>query len=185
MTTAYPLTWPDGLPRTDRRVASQMRTELHTALKNVQDSLRLFGVDTGKPVSGLVLSSNVILGNQKPVDPGVAVWFTWEGRQCCFAVDRYLSARENLQAIHHIIEARRVEFRHGGLHIVRQTFKGFIALPGGEQWWDVLGLKPEATAAEIDTAYRVLAKSAHSDAGGSDAAMSRLNIARDKAKASR
>jgi hypothetical protein len=48
-------------------------------------------------------------------------------------------------------------------------------------WSIVLGVKPDATTAEIKTAYRLRAKSAHSDAGGSDAAMSRLNVARDQA----
>ena len=31
-------------------------------------------------------------------------------------------------AIHHIIEARRVELRHGTLALVRATFAGFLAL---------------------------------------------------------
>jgi cold shock CspA family protein len=126
----YPLTWPDGLPRTERHQKSQFKTGLSAALKNVQESLRLFGVDTDKPVTDIILSSNVGgLDFGQPDDPGVAAWFTWDGQQRCVAVDRYPKAEDNLQAIHHVLEARRTEMRHGGLHIVRQTFKGFTALP--------------------------------------------------------
>jgi hypothetical protein len=57
-----------------------------------------------------------------PADPGVAVWFTWDGMQVCIAVDRYQKVASNLQAIHHIIEARRVELRHGTLALVRASF---------------------------------------------------------------
>lgn len=180
MTQAYPLHWPEGQPRTERRVSSAFKTGLHSALKNVQDSLRLFGQDTDKPVSGIVLSSNVSLGNDRPVDPGIAVWFTWDGAERCIAVDRYPKPEDNLQAIHHILEARRTEMRHGGLHIVRQTFRGFTALPAAEQWWQVLGVAVDATAEQIATAYRFAARKAHPDSGGSNAAMARLNAARDE-----
>ena len=49
---AYPLTWPDGLPRTERKAASQFKTGLAGALKNVRGSLEHFGKDSGKPVTG-------------------------------------------------------------------------------------------------------------------------------------
>jgi len=178
--TAYPLTWPDGLPRTKEKAASKFQTSLPAALKNVQSSIELFGRDSGKRVENIVLSSNVALGAEKPSDTGVAAWFTWDGAQRCIAVDRYPKVEDNLQAIHHIVEARRTEMRHGGLHIVRQTFKGFMALAAPEPWWNVLNVPVTATKAEIDAAYRKLAASAHPDQeGGSHDKMARLNAARD------
>ena len=39
MTQAHPLHWPDGLPRTERRVTSQFKTSLAGALDNVRKSL--------------------------------------------------------------------------------------------------------------------------------------------------
>ena len=62
-----------------------------------------------------------------------------------------------------------------------QRVKPPIALPNQNHWSVVLGVKTSATVAEIKTAYRRLAKAAHSDAGGNDIAMSRLNVARDEA----
>jgi len=182
MTQAYPLHWPDGLPRTERKVASQFRTSLSAALKNVKGALEAFGRDSGKPVSNIVLSSNVGgLDVESPKDTGVAAWFTWDGEQRCIAVDRYPKPEDNLQAIFHILEARRTEIRHGGLHIVRQTFKGFTALPAPEHWTQVLGVSPNASAEEVNAAYRQRARSAHPDQGGNSDQMARLNFARDVA----
>ncbi|MCH4893970.1 DnaJ domain-containing protein [Sphingomonas sp. SFZ2018-12] len=179
----YPLQWPDAVPRTAQRVQSQFKTTLHQALANVDKALRAFAKDSGKQVTGIVLSSNVGgLSLKTPVDPGVAAWFTWDGEQRCIAVDRYPKPADNLQAIYHIIEARRTEMRHGGLHVVRQTFKGFTALPAPDDPWKLLGLAPGASADAIDKAYRERAKSAHPDAGGSADAMARLSWARDTAK---
>ncbi len=187
MTDVYPLRWPDGLPRTENKVGSQFKTGLSSALNNVENSLRLFGQDSRKPVTGIILSSNVVgLSGRDPRDTGVAAWFTWDGQQRCIAVDRYPKVQDNLQAIHHIVEARRTEMRHGGLHIVRQTFKGFVALPapeGAKPWREVLGLSGPVTAAQIDEAYRAKSKAAHPDAGGSTDAMAALNRARSEAKA--
>jgi hypothetical protein len=186
MIPAYPLAWPDGLPRTERKVTSQFRTTLNAALNNVRKSLEAFGRDSGKAVSALSISSNVTLGNDRPPDTGVAVWFEWDGQQRCIAVDRYPKPEDNLQAIHHVLEARRTEMRHGGLHVVRQTFKGFTALPapeGKRSWREVLGIKSaHVTTAEIDAAYRATAAAVHPDKGGSHEKMSELNAARKEAK---
>lgn len=182
MTTAYPLSWPEGFPRSQRRETGNFRTTLASALKNVQDSLRLFGRDSGKLVQNVVLSSNVTLGVGSPSDPGVAAWFTWDGEQRCIPVDRYSTPAANLQAIHHVLEARRVELRHGTLALVRASFKGFsLALPAPSRkpWHEVLGVSVTATADEINAAFKRLARERHPDAGGSDSMMSELNAVRD------
>ena len=181
--TAYPLTWPRQFLRKQHREAGAFKTALPAALKNVQDSLRKFASDSGKRIEGLVISSNVTLGVNKPADPGVAVWFTWDGLQVCIAVDRYSSVEGNLQAIHHIIEARRVELRHGTLALVRATFTGFAALPApaGRNWWEVLDLPRNADRQAVDAAWRRLSSQHHPDKGGTAARMAEINTARDAA----
>lgn len=185
--TAYPLSWPEGFPRAQRRETGKFKTRLPAALENVRSSLRLFGSDSNRPVTNVILSSNVTLGSEKPSDPGVAAWFLWDGEQRCIPVDRYTTVEANLQAIHHVLGARRVELRHGTLALVRATFKGFtLALPApGKSWHDVLGVSPTATADEIEAAYRRLARERHPDAGGNAEAMAELNRARERARKER
>ena len=185
---AYPLQWPDHIPRTQRREKSRFKTTLAGALKNTRGSIEAFGRDSGKAVTNIVLSSNVTLSNDRPADPGVAAWFTWDGMSICIPVDRYATAEEILQAIHHVLEARRTELRHGTLHLVRATFKGFTALPpppGAKPkrpWWEVMDLDPKRNdRAAIEARFKELAKTRHPDAGGSAEAMAELNQARKEA----
>lgn len=180
---AYPLTWPETMPRQKSHEKGAFRTSLSGALNNVETSLRAFGRDSGKTITGIVLSSNVTLGVTKPDDPGVAAWFVWDGLQVCIPVDRYASVEANLQAIHHIIEARRTELRHGTLALVRATFTGFAALPSPSTkrpWASVLGFSTfdDLSVAVVEARFKKLAKERHPDAGGSAAAMSELNQAR-------
>lgn len=179
--TPYPLCWPDGMPRRQSgREPGQFKTGLSQAMKNVELSLAKFGRMSGKPVRNIVLSSNVTLGVSKPPDPGVAVWFTWEESQICIPVDRYSSAAANLQAIHHVLEARCTELRHGTLALVRATMKGFVALPAPKSWREVLGIPPDLpvrTEAELSALYRVAAK----EAVTADA-LAEINMARDRAR---
>ena len=64
--TAYPLTWPNQFPRRQHPERGAFKTALTAALQNVQDSLRRFAADSGRKVDGLVISSKVTLGVQKP-----------------------------------------------------------------------------------------------------------------------
>lgn len=171
---SYPLAWPAGFPRAARRGEGSFKSSLAGALQNVENSLRLFGADSGKKIEDLIISSNVTLGQQRPADPGVAVWFTWDGIQVCIPVDRYSKVEHNLQAIHHVIEARRTELRHGGLAIVKAAFTGFKALPSPGSivapWRKVLGLGATPTMAEAETAYRQLRSKHHPDKNPNDPA---------------
>lgn len=184
----WPLSWPEGFPRANNREKGQFRATLSSALGNVTKSLQDFGRDSGRPVTNIILSSNVSLGVQKPEDPGIAAWFLWDGEQRCIPVDRYATPEANLQAIHHVLEARRVELRHGTLALVRATFKGFtLALPApgaARPWRDVLGFGSAArpvTSEMVETAYRGSMKRAHPDHGGTHEAAAELNSAREAA----
>lgn len=183
--SAHPLTWPTTFPRAKYREKGAFKTALPAAIKNVQQSLRMFAQDSGKKLENLVISSNVSLGVDAPADPGVAVWFTWDGLQVVIPVDRYLSVASNLQAIHHILEARRVELRHGTLALVRATFQGFLALPApaAKSWRETLGVEGVPSAQELQQAYRRASSAAHPDRpGGSNDAMAAINAAYDQAK---
>lgn len=183
MTQAYPLTWPPNWPRTSHPTKSQFKTTLNAAIDNVQSSLKRFAADSGKKVENFLVSSNVSLMERNPKDSGVCVYFTWDDISTCIAVDRYLKIEENLQAIHHVIEAERTKLRHGGLNLVRAAFRGYAALPPpsgtkGRHWADVLDVTSKATLAECESAYKRKSMIAHPDKpGGSALKMSELNAA--------
>ena len=188
---AYPLQWPSGFPRWKHgRSSGSFKTNFETALRNVKKSLEMFAKDSGKKIESPVLSSNIDLNpltantGNRPADPGVAVWFSWDGLTVCIPVDRYDTPAANLQAIHHIIEARRVELRHGTLALVRATFSGFQALPApkGKHWRDILEITAtQPTRLHVEDQYKRLSRVRHPDAGGSTEAMAELNAARDAA----
>lgn len=178
------------MPRATTREKGQFKTQLAGALNNVRTSLHLFGRDSGKPVDSVVISSNVTLGVTKPEDPGVAVWMTWDGMSICIPVDRYQTVEANLQAIHHVLEARRTELRHGTLALVRATFTGFLALPApaaNRHWHDVFGfgshkgIRNPVNREMIERRFRELVKERHPDAGGTADGMAELNRAREEA----
>lgn len=185
----YPLYWPESWPRTKYPAGSRFDTTLARALDNVEDSLRKFASDSGQKVTDITISSNYSLSNQRPKDGGVAVYFTWDNVSTCIAVDRYGKIEENLQAIHHCIEAERTKLRHGGLNLVRAAFRGYAALPPPsglkDPWYEVLGVAESASVDVVEKAYQRLRSTAHPDKGGSSEAFHRINAAWHEAQARR
>jgi hypothetical protein len=149
------------------------------------DAVRKLGATPGRTI----ISSNFgtdrtgfpIEGRRRPDDQGVAVYFQLDNKALVMAADRFTRAEENMRSLTLAIEAMRQLDNHGGGTMMERAFTGFLALPaGGPAWHVVLGVKPHATADEINAAYRTKARSAHPDTGGSHAAMAELNAARDE-----
>jgi len=182
---AYPLTWPDGWPRSTAIQNSKFKTATDKARKKLLEEISRMGG------SAPVISSNVPLradgqlrADREPVDAAVAVYFQRDGKGMVFACDRYDYVRDNLHALALTIEALRGIERWGASEMMERAFSGFKQLNAeneGMSWWGTLQVDANATAAEIDVAYKKLAKFAHPDMpGGSEAAMGALNVARDQ-----
>ena len=167
---AYPLSWPKSQKRTARPASSKFTTSLTGALNNMNKSLSMFANDSGHKVENILVSSNVTLGELKPKDTGVAVYFSWNGLSTCIAVDLYSKVEDNLQAIHKCIEADRVKLRHGGIHMVTESYRGYAALPPGtgstNNWWTVLGVTQQCTLKQAEDQYKSLIFYHHPDNGG-------------------
>jgi hypothetical protein len=185
LTQAFPLHWPEGWARTAHPKASRFDVSFVASRDGLLEQIRLLGARYP------VISTNIELrrdglpyANQpEPKDKGVAVYFEWKGTQRVFACDRWDKVKDNFRALEKTIEAMRGIERWGSSTMLERSFSAFVALPSNKDphWSEVLGVSRSATPDEINTAYRRKAKDAHSDTGGSDAAMSRLNVARDAA----
>lgn len=173
---AYPLQWPANFPRhTGSRENAKFRTELGSALRNLQKQLDLMGA------KGLVLSSNCTLGKSNHEDPGVCAYFQYDGMQLAIPCDRWNKVASNVQAIALTVEAMRGMNRWGAKHMIRAMFTGFKALPAGgtqkRNFRAVLNLFENDTLLEAERQFRQLAQSRHPDHGGSNEAMAELNEA--------
>lgn len=169
---AYPLQWPAAWPRTADPEYARFKVTFAVARDELLYELELLGA------TDIVLSTNIELrrdglpyaNRPEPADPGVAVYFTYNGQPRCIPCDRWIKVHDNMRAIGLTVAALRGLDRWGAGGMVDAAFSGFAALPAsgtsGEDPYAVLGVHPEATWGEVQEAYRRLAKQHHPDAGG-------------------
>lgn len=189
MTEAFPLAWPAGWPRTpadERERTQRFKVSADAVRREIYQALRAL------EATNIVVSSNVPLRNdgtpsadvmrKAMPDPGVAVYFSYRGRPKVMGRDGFTTPADNLRSLTWALRAMRQLEVHGGQHMADQAFQGFEALPPPRSHWDLLGLQPGASAAEIKAAWRRLVADAHPDReGGSEARAAEINAARDAA----
>lgn len=197
MADRFPLQWPEGWNRTlahQRRRSNWKVTDTQMAEELVAE-LRRFETTMS------VISSNIprnardgsikVSASGLVEDPGVAVYYStnkWKER--VIACDKWVNAFHNMYAIARTIDSLRAIERAGASQILDQAFTAFGALPAASNvavvrpWWEVLGLQEGAVAfvdaTMCEAKYRDLARTAHPDRGGSDAAMVELSRAREE-----
>ncbi len=138
--------------------------------------------------------------NQDLLQGSVEIVFDREGQRYVFRCNKYPDALDNLRAAQLTISYlwRAIE-EYGVIsekeaidQAFAQFFLGFAATPddtvlllggGKENWWDVLGVQPDADAQAIRNAYRALARIHHPDDGGDAADFRRLQEAYRAAQA--
>ena len=178
----YPLAWPQGWPRSKHRRTSAFKVTFDKALRDLGFEIERLG---GRYP---VLSTNLELrvdgsprrDRGEPADPGVAVYFELKGKQQVFACDTFRTVGDNVRAIGLTIDAFRAIGRYGASAMLERALSAFEALPA-PKCWEILGVRPGASAEEINRAFRAKAVAAHPDSGGSHEVMAALNQARDDA----
>lgn len=209
---AYPLAWPPGRPRTPAH--KRTRAKFHVQKREpwsvnpartvtrkegitLAAATRMLMAELGRlGAKAVVLSTNVKLrldglpysGQRQPDDPGVAVYFTKDKRQLCFACDRWDRVEDNLVAVAKTIEALRGIDRWGTGDMVQAAFTGFQAIearPAKRAWWVVLGVVEGDSTTWVESRYRKLALEHHPDKGGDTATMAEINGAYDDFKRER
>lgn len=187
MTEAYPLYWPENRPRTEawKRERSRFKTGFGAAIREVVDELGRLGARSPVVSTNVALRRDGLpLASAKRVnDPGVAVYFTYKGKQTCFACDRWDKVEDNIWAVAKTIDAMRGIARWGTGDMLAAAFTGFAALPPpATEWRKVLNVTDGAGIVSAETNYREAAKRAHPDNGGSHERMAELNIAIQQAR---
>lgn len=190
MTQIYPLAWPEGwkrVPLHARKAHSPFSTTFDRARQDLLEELRKLGARNVVISSWLPLrldgQPRSDVARRRIEDPGVAVYFELRGRSMVMARDLYSNIHDNIRSIGLAIEHMRGLERHGGAAMMERAFEGFTALPSpkARDHWAVLGIAPTKDYGAILHAFRTMAKTVHSDCGGSDKAMHELIEARDAA----
>jgi hypothetical protein len=184
---AFPLSWPQGWQRTKYRKAgnfsvsfARARDELLAEVSRLNGRLPVISSNMQLRRDGLPYASQPSIE-----DPGIAVYFTYKGKQMCFACDKYTKVEANMRAIQLTISAIRGIERWGASDMMERAFTGFAALPdqSSESWWIVLGVAHNATRADVDDAYRRLRSQHHPDRGGDAEQFRRVQRAYEQATA--
>lgn len=177
--TRHPLCWPTGKSRTQKPEQSRFDVaSFASARDSLLKELKLLGAKNVVISSNLRLRQDGLpLANQsQPADTGIAVYFTYKGKQTCFACDRWKKIEDNIQAIRHTIAAIRGIARWGTGDMLDAAFSGFAQLPQAgtepQGWWSVIGLPRTASAETIRERFRELLKEYHPDRNpGDDSAL--------------
>lgn len=187
---AYPLHWPDGQKRKSwtQRQDARFKVTLAQARDHLIAELARLGA------RHVVVSTDIPLRNDglpyarfnRPADPGVCVYFAFEGDQHAFACDKWNRIEDNMRAIGKTIEAIRGISRWGSSDMMKRAvsaFKELPAQPDAEDWRRVLGLGPGShMISRVHTRYRALARVHHADMGGNEQEMKRVNAAWEAAQ---
>lgn len=182
MKVSFPCQWPGRLPRSVERESGRFSVDYSRIVADLTRECGLFGVEEA------VLTVNYA---EQKHSPEAALWFTWGGTERVLACDRYTAREANVRAIGLTLEAMRGIERWGTGLMLEQAMQGFDALPppsGGaivsvrREWFEVLGVLPNAPIESCEAVYRILAKAAHPDAGGSTERMAELNRAIEEAR---
>jgi len=205
---AFPLQWPDGWKRTEPAAQAPGRFGVRTSVKSsfsdytymqkkqvsIAEAVSRIRAELGRMGlrdDDIVISSNLRLrldglprsDQREPDDSGAAVyWIDKGGATRCMAIDRYRRVADNLAAIAATLDAMRAIERHGGAEILNRAFTGFAALEHqGEDWWDVLEVRRDASREAIDASYRRKRSEHHPDKGGDSEQFQRVQRAYEAA----
>lgn len=185
--TAYPLTWPDGWPRTP--LAMQRNSinrwgrheggkkkrpwTFREAVESLLDELDRMGAKNAVVSSNFKLTVAGLPSRSfgRPEDQGIAVWFELHGKPMAMAQDGHTRAEENVRSLTLALKYMRGLEENGGGVMMERAFRGFAALPSParQDWRATLGLGPDASLEDAERAYRAGVKQFHPDRPTGDA----------------
>ena len=175
------LHWPDEIERTEkheREDCTKFSTPLRKTRSQLKKEMELLDVEEWR--------IEEVGGGSG--DPGVVLRWIDDGVDYAAACDRYTTKTANLREVYLWVNETRMREQRP----VETADDAFAAarLPSGDEEdaivvsnfdpYDVLGVDPSATEAEVKAAYNERVKEAHPDSGGSDEEFKRVQAARDE-----
>jgi hypothetical protein len=124
---------------------------------------------------------------REPDDHGVAVYFRIKGEPRVLACDKWDRVADNMAALAAHVDAVRGQLRWG-VGTIEQAFGGYKALPAmgaSKQWWEILGVKEDASWPTIEAKREALLHVHHPDRGGNGNVAAEINAAFDQARRER
>ena len=188
--TAFPLSWPDGYRRNERRVDSRFARSLTIAMATNNLEVELNLLKAKNPI----LSTNIpqkLGGGPKsginPDDPGVAVYFKRKDKEVVLACDKYKRVQDNIHAIERTIMSLRQIDRDGVSDFLERAFTGFTAIaenagPSNAAWWVILEVSESCSLEQAEKAWKKLSKEYHPDMGNDSGFIYAINSAWERAK---
>jgi DnaJ-domain-containing protein 1 len=166
-----------------------IRSRFQAQPKTIQRDLQ--NVMTKMEATSLKISQDVFEGTAEIV-------FDRNGQRYSFRCSKYEDALDNLRAaqltISYLWRALEEYGVASDIETIDKTFAqfflGFAATPddtalllgsGQEEWWEILGVRPDASRLAITNAFRALAKVHHPDVGGDPTDFKRLRVAYEQA----
>jgi hypothetical protein len=189
--------WPGDRPKTQYRKPGtygkgRITPSLAVAVERVVEQVSICSNASRYATNELTICvhaeigvKGIFLSRYRPSSPEVVVSFDLNRDPITLACDTFTEAEQNLCAIAATIEDLRRAERNGVLTLKQMLGAAALPEPMGRAWWIVLAVDETATTAQIDAAYRTLAKEKHPDTGGSHEAMAELNVAYEQAKLAR
>jgi len=127
-------------------------------------------------------------------DPGVAVYFDYDGESTVFACDKWQKVEHNMRAVGKTIEAIRGIARWGSSDMMKRAVSAFKELncqPDPADWRRVMDFEKsfswrsedrEDALKLVKERYHQLSRVHHADMGGNEEEMKRINIAWEAAR---
>lgn len=139
---SHPLQYPSGWERTpeSERESSRFEVRRGRAIRHLFKNLRLLGADNYKISTDIPTytqgEKEIPYADAKVEDPGVAIYFEYNGTTHAMACDKWDDVRSNIRALGKTVEALRGIEIWGSSEMMQTAFKGYERLPSPETYED-------------------------------------------------
>ncbi len=161
MTNEYSITTPVSWSQTNRELA---------------DAFSKWGVtewDTNYP-KGARFDS---MREQTEEERTVTLTYKKSGQTINLSMGKQRRAMDNLRVLYLAIDSMRLNEKRGIGDVIESAYLQLAAPRQEKSPWEILGIYPESSIIIAEAAYKVAAKKAHPDNGGSQEQMAEVNKA--------